>query len=71
MRTWASLTQSEKQIFTDKLHYGHLLEQRERDTLYEMEVEVWTRPLTDLEIKAANEILDFVKDVANGMKAAG
>ena len=71
MRTWASLTEAEKQIFTDKLHYGHLLEQRERDTLYEMEVEVWTRPLTELEIKAANEILDFVKDVANGMKAAG
>ena len=71
MRTWNSLTEAEKQIFTDKLHYGYLLHPREHDTLYEMEVQVWMRPLTEEEIKAAREILDFVKEVANDVKASG
>lgn len=70
MRTWSTFTPEERQIFTDKLHYGHLLERDERDTLYEMEISVWTRPLTDLELRSANEILDFVKDADLAEKSA-
>ena len=70
MRTWDDLTREERAIFIEKLHHGHLLEKQEREFLYELEVVVWTRPLTDKELRCANEVLDFVKEAALAEKSA-
>ena len=69
MRTWNQLSLPEKNIFLEKLYYGHLLEKKEREFLWELEVTVWSRPLTEKEIFMAREIIDFVIDAELSSKA--
>ena len=70
MRTWSTLTPEERRIFTEKNEHGHLLELKERQFLWDLEVTLWLRPLTDKEVFMAREILDFVIDVELSTRAA-
>ena len=62
MRTWIGLLEKERAIFSDELRYRHLLEEKEKAYLHELKVKAWTEPLSEEDIRRANEILDFVKD---------
>lgn len=62
MRTWIGLLEKERAIFSDELRYRHLLEEKEKTYLHELKIKAWTEPLSEEDIRCANEILDFVKE---------